>query len=167
MSIAISILIWILTGAFFLAGLAGSVIPGLPGPPLVLAGALLYGLLTGFVDFGWTVMLILGLLAAVSQALDYLASAWGAKRFGGTAWGVGGSILGGLLGLLFFSLPGMIVGIFSGAVVPELLLTRKGTAAALKVGGGSLIGFLGGTLLKLVFALVMIGIFFYSVFIQS
>lgn len=167
MSVSISILIWVLTGAFLLAGLAGSVIPGLPGPPLVLAGVLVYGLATGFAGLGWPVLLALGFLAALSQVLDYLASVYGTKRFGGSKWGIWGSILGGLLGLLFFSLPGMIVGIFAGAVLPELLLGRKSPGAAFKVGGGSLLGFLGGTLLKLVFALVMIGIFLSAIFAQS
>jgi uncharacterized protein len=159
MSITLSILTWVLTVGFFLAGLAGSVVPGMPGPPLVFLGALFYGLLTGFADFGWTVVLVLGGLAALSQVLDYLASAYGAKRFGGSKWGMGGSILGGLLGLVFFSLPGMIVGLFAGAVLLELWPGHQGGLASLKVGGGSLLGFLGGTLLKLVFALAMIGIF--------
>ncbi len=160
MNIAISILIWVGTGVFFVAGLAGSVVPGMPGPPLVFLGAIFYGLLTGFSDFGWTIVLVLGFLAALSQVLDYLASAYGAKRYGGSKWGMGGSILGGLLGLVFFSLPGMIVGLFAGAVLLELWPGHKGGLASLKVGGGSLLGFLGGTLLKLVFALAMIGIFF-------
>ncbi len=163
MNIAISILTWVLTGGFFLAGLAGSLAPGMPGPPLVFAGALVYGLLTGFADFGWTVILTLAGLAALSQVLDYLASAYGAKRFGGSGWGIWGSVFGGLLGLVFFSLPGMIVGLFAGAFFLELWPGRKGALASLKVGGGSLLGFLGGTLLKLVFSLAMIGIFGYAV----
>lgn len=163
MSVAISILTWVLTGVLFLAGLAGSVVPGMPGPPLVFAGALVYGLITGFSDFSWPVLLVLGGLAALSQVLDYLASAWGAKRFGGTVWGALGSILGGIVGLIVFSLPGMIVGLFVGAALPEFLLGKKTAAGAIKVGGGSLLGFLGGTLLKLVFALAMIGIFFFFV----
>ncbi len=163
MNIAISIFIWVVTAGFFLAGGAGSVVPGMPGPPLVFVGALAYALLTGFAKLGWSVMLTLAGLAALSQVLDYLASAYGAKRFGGSRWGIWGSVLGGLIGLVLFSLPGMIVGLFAGAVLPELLLGRKDAATSLKIGGGSLLGFLGGTLLKLVFSLAMIGIFLYSV----
>ncbi len=120
-------------------------------------------MLTGFADFGWTLILTLAGLAALSQVLDYLASAYGAKRFGGSRWGIWGSVFGGLLGLVFFSLPGMIVGLFAGAFFLELWPGRKGALASLKVGGGSLLGFLGGTLLKLVFSLAMIGIFGYAV----
>ncbi len=163
MNIAISIFIWVVTAGFFLAGVAGSVVPGMPGPPLVFVGALAYALLTGFAKLDWSVMLTLAGLAALSQVLDYLASAYGAKRFGGSRWGIWGSVLGGLIGLVLFSLPGMIVGLFAGAVLPELLLGRKDAATSLKIGGGSLLGFLGGTLLKLVFSLAMIGIFLYSV----
>jgi len=159
MRIAISIMTWVLTGGFFLAGLAGSIIPGMPGPPLVFAGVLIYGLLTGFAALGWPALLTLAGLAALSQVLDYLASAYGAKKFGGSRWGIWGSIIGGVLGLLLFSLPGLIIGLFAGAFLLELWPGRKGGLASLKVGGGSLLGFLGGTLLKLVFSLAMIGIF--------
>ena len=164
MEILLIILIWVLTGGFFLAGLAGSVVPGIPGPPLVFVGALIYGLLTGFVDFGWPVLLTLGVFAALSQILDYLASAYGVKKFGGSRWGILGSIVGGVLGLVFFALPGLIVGLFAGAFLLELWPGRRGGLASLKVGGGSLLGFLGGTLLKLLLSLTMIGIFFFAVF---
>jgi len=96
---------------FFLAGLAGSIIPGMPGPPVVFAGALIYGLLTGFAEIGWMLLLVLGLLAAVSQLLDYLASAYGAKKFGGSSWGIWGSLIAGLVGFFIFNIPGMIAGL--------------------------------------------------------
>jgi len=150
-----------------LAGLAGSVIPSLPGPPLVFAGVLVFALVTGFEPVGWVVVLVLGVLAAVSQLLDYLASALGAKRFGGTAWGAWGSVLGGLAGLLFGSLPGMIAGIFLGAFALELLFGNRDPVRALKVGGGGLLGFLGGTLMKVVFSLLMIGLFLFDLFLRG
>ena len=162
MSVPLLVLIWFATGLILAAGLAGSVIPGLPGPPLVFAGAFFYALVRGFAGVGWPVLLILGVLAVVSQVLDYLATAWGAKKFGGGVWGIWGSILGGLVGFAIFSLPGLIAGLFAGAVLMELLLGKKKTGAALKVGGGSLLGFLGGSLMKVVFSAAMIGIFLYA-----
>ena len=163
MSMLWEILLWVMVSIFFLAGLAGSIIPGMPGPPVVFAGALVYGLLTGFAEMGWVMLLVLGLLAAVSQLLDYLASAYGAKKFGGSAWGIWGSLVGGLIGFLIFTIPGMIIGLFAGAVLMELWKGKKDTRAALKVGGGSLLGFMGGMLMKVVFSLLMIGLFLFDV----
>ncbi len=163
MSVTIEILLWVMVSIFFLAGLAGSIIPGMPGPPVVFAGALIYGLLTGFTEMGWVMLLVLGLLAAVSQLLDYLASAYGAKKFGGSGWGIWGSLIGGLIGFFVFNIPGMIVGLFAGAVLMELWKGKKDTRAALKVGGGSLLGFMGGMLMKVVFSLLMIGLFLFDV----
>ncbi|MFH1039431.1 MAG: DUF456 domain-containing protein [PVC group bacterium] len=159
MNLVWQILIWFIVAVFFLAGLAGSIIPGIPGPPLVFAGALFYGLVTDFREAGWIVLSVLGLLAALSQILDYLASAYGAKKFGGSSWGIWGSILGGLIGFIVFTIPGMIAGLFAGAVLMELWKGKKETGAALKVGGGSLLGFLGGTLMKAIVSLLMIGLF--------
>ena len=163
MSVTIEILLWVMVSIFFLAGLAGSIIPGMPGPPVVFAGALVYGLFTGFTEMGWVMLLVLGLLATVSQLLDYLASAYGAKKFGGSGWGIWGSLIGGLIGFFIFNIPGMIVGLFAGAVLMELWKGKKDTRAALKVGGGSLLGFMGGTLMKVVFSLLMIGLFLFDV----
>lgn len=163
MSLLWQILLWVMTSVFFLAGLAGSIIPGMPGPPVVFAGALIYGLLTGFAEMGWVMLLALGLLAALSQVLDYLSSAYGAKKFGGSRWGIWGSLIGGLIGFFIFTIPGMIVGLFTGAVIMELWKGGKETRAALKVGGGSLLGFLGGTLMKVIFSLLMIGLFLVDV----
>jgi len=149
------------TGLLLLGGLAGSVIPGLPGPPLIFLGAFFYALLSGFEPVGGGTLVALGILAALAQVLDYLASALGARRFGGTAWGVWGSILGGLAGLLLGTLPGMIAGIFAGAFLLEFAFGSRDAFASLRVGWGSLLGFLGGTLMKVVFSLVMIGIFLF------
>jgi len=155
-------LIWIGTGTLMLLGLIGSVAPALPGPPLVFAGALFYALATRFAAVGWAVIVALALIAAFSQVMDYLASAWGAKKFGGGKWGVIGSLLGGIAGFLFFSLPGMIAGIFTGAVVLEFAFGNKEAGAALRVGGGSLVGFLAGALMKVVISISMIGIFLFD-----
>jgi len=164
MAILYSILIWILTGIFCLAGLLGSVVPSVPGPPLVFLGALLYSLFHGFIPVGWLTLLVLAVIAALSQVLDYLASAYGARKFGGSKWGIWGSILGGLLGFILFSIAGMIIGLFAGAFLLEWWKGDKELPAALKVGGGSLLGFLGGTLMKVVLSLLMMGIFFYIIF---
>lgn len=159
MNLFLSILIWILTGLFFLAGLLGSVLPSVPGPPLVFLGALLYSLFHGFVPVGWLTLLVLAVVAALSQVLDYLASAYGVKKFGGSGWGIWGSVLGGILGLLFFNIPGMLIGLFAGAFLLEWWKGKKEILPSLKIGGGSLLGFMGGTLMKMIFTLFMLGVF--------
>ena len=163
MSVTVEILLWVMVSIFFLAGVAGSIIPGMPGPPVVFAGAVIYGLLTGFAETGWVMLVVLGFLAVISQLLDYLASAYGAKKFGGSSWGIWGSLIGGVIGVLIFSIPGMIAGLFLGAVLMELWKGGKDPRTALKVGGGSLLGFLGGTLMKIVFSFLMIGLFLVDV----
>ncbi len=155
-------LIWIGTGMLMLLGLLGSVVPALPGPPLVFAGALLFALLRRFEPVGWVVIAVLAAIAAFSQLMDYLASAWGAKKFGGGRWGVLGSLLGGLAGFLLFSFPGMIAGIFVGAFALEIGFGNREFRAALRVGGGALVGFLAGALMKVVISLGMIGIFLFD-----
>jgi len=162
MHIVLSILIWILTGLFFAAGLAGSLIPNLPGPPLIFVGVLIHALLTGFAETGWLVLLVVFALAALSQILDYAATAYGAKKFGGSAGAMWGSVAGGIVGALIFSIPGLLIGIFMGAVIMDFLRNRN-TRQALKVGGGSLLGLLGGTLMKIIVSLAMIGIFLFDI----
>jgi hypothetical protein len=162
MSTFLQVLVWVGTGTLMLLGLIGSVAPALPGPPLIFAGALLYALATRFAPVGWIVIAVLALIAAFSQVMDYLASAWGAKKFGGGKWGVAGSLLGGIAGFLLFSFPGMIAGIFIGAVGLEYVFGNKEVRAALRVGGGSLVGFLAGVLMKVAISLAMIGIFLFD-----
>ncbi|MCX6349506.1 MAG: DUF456 domain-containing protein [Candidatus Aureabacteria bacterium] len=162
MSLLPHILLWTGAGFLMLLGLIGSIVPALPGPPFIFAGALLYAAFTGFARVGWITLAVLLAITAFSQVFDYLASAWGAKKFGGGRWGMAGSILGGIAGFILFDLPGMIAGVFIGAFALELLFGNKEALAALRVGGGSLLGFLGGALMKVIFSLIMIGIFLFD-----
>ncbi|MCR4419138.1 MAG: DUF456 family protein [Clostridia bacterium] len=146
----------------FLAGLAGILLPVLPGHPLIWLGMLFYGLLTGFESISWPFLLWQGLLALAGVLVDYLAGAWGVRRYGGSraaVWGaVGGAIVGGLaLGPL-----GILVGPLAGAVGAELVAGRS-PAQALRVGLGTLVGFLGGLVLKFGLAAAMIVWFFLAV----
>lgn len=164
MNVFLQMLIWATVLLFFLAGLAGSIIPGVPGPPLIFAGTLIYALATRFEKVGWFTLLILGIIAALAQIVDYLAAVYGVKKLGGSKWGMWGSILGGLIGLFIANIPGMIVGLFAGAFFMELWKGNKDLFSSTKVGWGSLMGFLGGTLMKVIFSLIMIGIFLVDVF---
>jgi uncharacterized protein YqgC (DUF456 family) len=140
------------------AGLAGTVLPALPGVPLIYLGYLLYGLFTSWHAYGLGTMLFWGAIVALTLLVDYYASVLGARRFGSSIFGVWGSFVGAIVGLLVFGLAGLIIGTFAGAVLGELVAGRS-MRDALKAGKGSLIGFLAGSLCKAMVGLIMIGTF--------
>src|SRR5215469_15297825 len=96
------------------------IIPGFPGPPIVLVAATGHRLWFGQHGVSGLMLICLALLTAGSVLLDFFASSYGAKKFGSTWRGVLGAFLGGLIGI-FFNLPGIIIGPFLGAMVFELL----------------------------------------------
>lgn len=140
-----------------IGGLVGSLVPALPGSPLILAGALLYAVITDFDPITGLRLAILFGLAALAYALEYLSGALGAKKLGGSRWAMVGAFLGGLFGL-FFGLPGLIVGPIVGAVAAELLYRRE-LGASLKTGVGTALGLLLGLVAKLSLAVTMVGLF--------
>ncbi len=153
-------ILWFFVIALFLIGLAGTILPTLPGNLLIFGGALLYGIFTEFEEVNLWVLAALAAISIGAQALDYLAEAYGAKRFGATKYGIWGAIIGGILGFMTLNIGGLVLGIFLGAVIPELMVAGRDLKGALKIGWGSLVGFLGGTLMKFILGLVTIGLFF-------
>jgi uncharacterized protein YqgC (DUF456 family) len=141
-----------------LIGLIGSVLPFVPGSPLILLGAFVYAWYTDFLVVTWGTLVILLLLTVLSQILDYLASILGAKKFGASRWGMSGAFLGGIIGLFSGGILGILIGPFIGALLLELLHGQD-LPASLKIGLGTLVGFLGGAIGKIIIALTMIGIF--------
>jgi len=155
------IILWIIVIALFAIGLAGTILPTLPGNILIFAGALVYGIFTEFEEVTLWVLAALASISIGAQVLDYVAGAYGAKRFGASKYGIWGAIIGGILGFIILNIVGLIVGVFLGAILPEMLLGQN-LREALRVGWGSLLGFLGGTLMKFVLGLVTIGIFLFA-----
>lgn len=149
--------LWILAILLVLAGIAGSVLPALPGVPLVFAGLLLGAWIDHFQKVGWFTLVVLGLLTLLSFAVDFLATSLGAKKVGASKLAVVGSALGTLAGL-FFGIPGLILGPFLGAVGGELL-ARRGQRQAVRSGFGAWVGLLVGTVGKLALIFAMVGIF--------
>lgn len=138
-------------------GLAGSLLPFLPGTPLILAAALLHALVTDFSPIGAGRLLILAGLTALALVLDYVAGAVGVKRFGGSAWSVWGAVIGGVVGLFFGPL-GLLLGPVVGAVAGELV---KGGAVehSLRAGFGAAVGMVCGLLGRFTIALAMSSLF--------
>jgi len=145
---------WVLAWLLLIIGLAGTLLPALPGTPIMLAGMLLMAWLNDFQRLGLGTLLGLTALMLLAQALDFIATAEGARRFGAGRGAILGATLGLLVGL-FFGLPGMLLGPFIGAVVGH----RLGEAtmdASVRAGLGASIGVLVGTVAKVVIGVVML-----------
>ena len=147
----------VVVAILLLAGLVGSVVPFLPGTPLILLAALVHAFATGFSPIGPGRLAILAGLTVLAQLLDYLAGAVGAKKFGGSGWAVAGALVGGIVGFFFGPL-GLLLGPVLGAVVGELL--KQGDLIhSLKAGLGTLIGMLLGAAARFTLAVTMVGLF--------
>ena len=141
-------LLIILGAVCILVGIAGSVLPVLPGPPLSFVGLLLLHF-TDKYQFSTKFIIIWAAISVAIFLLDQLIPAWGTKKFGGSKQGAWGSVVGLLVGMILLGPPGIIVGPFLGAVVGELLAGKR-SSQALRSGIGALLGFLAGTILKLI-----------------
>ncbi|KRB08684.1 DUF456 domain-containing protein [Lysobacter sp. Root690] len=153
---------YILAGVLVVLGIVGTVLPALPGLPLVFGGMLLASWASGFEKVGWITLVVLGLLTALSMVIDFAATAMGAKRVGASKLAIIGSIIGTFAGLMFGFI-GVFIGPFVGALIGELIHTRK-LDQATKVGVGTWVGILVGTVLKLGLAFAMLGLFAISWF---
>ena len=146
-------------------GLAGSILPGLPSTPLVLAGAVGHKLYFGPTGAAWWVLAVLGAFTAVSLVMDYAASVYGAKKLGATWRGAVGAIVGGLIGL-FFGLVGILIGPFAGAMIFEMAGGREWRKAS-RAGVGATLGLLAGALGKLACCVAMMVLFAVNVIYRS
>jgi uncharacterized protein YqgC (DUF456 family) len=158
-----SVLWWLLATLLVVGGLAGTIIPSLPGVPLVFAGLLLAAWASGFENVGGLTIGILGLLAVVAWLIDFLAAALGAKRLGASQRAFWGATFGAIVGM-FFGLPGILLGPFVGAVVAELSAGRNVQEAG-RAGYGAWIWVIIGTAAKLAIAFLMIGVFIFRHFL--
>jgi uncharacterized protein YqgC (DUF456 family) len=157
-----SVLLWVLAFGLMLVGLAGTILPILPGVPLMLLGMFVAAWIEDFARIGPWTLSILAVMTLLAVVLDFVAAALGARRVGASRQAVLGATLGAVAGI-FLGLPGLILGPFIGAVAGELMarrqLTRTGTQAAMNVGVGAWIGFVVGTVAKLAVAFTMLGVF--------
>lgn len=157
------ILLVILGFVCVLIGILGVFIPGLPGPPLCWVGIpLLY--FTEAIDFNYWVLIPLGLVAILSLILEYTIPAFGTKVLKGTKYGVRGSYIGLVVGLLTPIPFGFILGPFCGAFAGELYYDQNDWKRALKAAFGTFIGFLVSILINLGFALLFLLVFIILVF---
>ena len=146
-----------------LVGIAGVILPALPGLPLVFAGMLLAAWAGDFQQIGWVTLVVLGLLTLLSVGVDFFATLVGAKRVGASKKALLGAVVGTFAGL-FFGPIGLFAGPFVGALLGELWHGREIGQAA-KVGLGTWLGILLGTVLKLGLAFAMLGLFAFAWFV--
>jgi uncharacterized protein YqgC (DUF456 family) len=153
----VTILLWILGVAMVAIGLAGIVLPALPGHMLILGGLVVAAWADGFRHVsGWTLGVI-AVIALASYGIDFVSAAVSTKKLGASRRAMAGAAIG-TLGGLFFGLPGLIAGPFVGAVIGELTATRDMRQAG-RAGLAATIGFAIGTAVKVAFAFLMIAIF--------
>jgi uncharacterized protein YqgC (DUF456 family) len=148
-----------------LLGLVGSIVPGLPGTPLILAAAVGHRLYFGATSASNLVLGVLVGLTILSLVFDFFATMLGAKKFGATWRGALGAVIGGIVGL-FFSLPGIILGPFIGAMLFEKLGGQEYKKAA-KAGAGAMLGLLLGIAGKFSIGVVMAISFAVNVVLRS
>jgi hypothetical protein len=153
----LSTALWLLSAVCIAVGLAGTLLPGLPGAPLVFGGLVLAAWADGFQNVGASTLLVLAVLTVLAFLMDFIAAGMGAKRAGASRKALIGAAIGTLMGL-FFGLVGIFIGPFIGAAVGEYL-SRRDLLQAGQVGVWTWIGFVFGTLVKLVLAFTMVGIF--------
>ena len=184
-------ILWVTLLVMFL-GLLGSVLPGLPGVPLIFAAVLVYAYVTGFEVVGALVLVLLGFFALLAFVADLLFTAYGARRFGASNWGtIGGAIgglVGALLGALFFgvgALFGLLVGSVAGVFAGEYLRRRERTSSAgegarprvrsarsgrgdwrrvSRAAGGVLVGYLFSTVAQGILGLLSVIVFVVALF---
>jgi uncharacterized protein YqgC (DUF456 family) len=150
-------LLWLLSAALIVAGLAGTVLPALPGTVFVFGGIVLGAWIDGFTRVGWGVVAACAVLALLAWVLDYLAGLLGARRAGasrqaliGAALGTVAGVFTGLVGVLFMPLVGAALGEF---------LAQRDHQRAVRVGVSTWLGIMAGLVSKVVLAFMMIGLF--------
>jgi len=148
--------LWMVVGVLLVLGLAGTVLPFLPGTPLIFVGALIYAFANDWEPIGIGRLTILAALSALGYALHYLAGALGTRRAGGSAWAFVGALAGGIVGL-FFGLPGLLLGPPLGAIAGELLKSGD-LRTSVRTGIAAFLGMLAGAVANFAIGVTMIGL---------
>jgi uncharacterized protein YqgC (DUF456 family) len=150
-------LLWMVAAVLVVVGIAGTVVPTLPGSPLVFLGLLVAAWANDFQKVGWVTLTLLGLLASISFGVDIWAARHGARRVGASRLALVGGLVGSVVGF-FFSIPGLILGPFLGAFLGELI-ARRDLRGAGRAGLATWLGMLLAAVGHLAVVFVMLGLF--------
>ncbi len=149
--------LWGLAVVLIAVGVAGTVLPILPGAAIVFLGMLLAAWLDGFTRVGPFTLVVLGVMTAVVYAVDVAAGSFGAKKLGASRRAAWGAFLGAVVGI-FFGLPGILLGPFAGAVLAEYTVGRDLRAAG-KAGAGTWLGLALAAAAKIALVFAMLALF--------
>jgi uncharacterized protein YqgC (DUF456 family) len=158
----LTVIAWVITSVLFLVGLAGTVVPLLPGPTIIFVAAIIHFFLAGAEHSpGWPGYTLLTILLILSFVLEWLASALGTKKFGGSKAGIWGALIGGIVGI-FFGLPGLFLGPIFGALTAEIVIAKRKIKESGLAATGAFVGLIAGMVAKFGCSIAMIGIFLFS-----
>jgi uncharacterized protein YqgC (DUF456 family) len=156
--------LWVVAVLLVIVGAVGTVLPALPGVPLIFAGVLLAAWAEDFQRIGGWTLGILAVLALIGLVVDYVAASMSAQRAGASRQGIIGAALGTVAGI-FTGLVGLVFMPLVGAAIGEFIAHRDALRAG-KVGVATWLGLLVGTVIKIAVAFTMIGVFVAAIFIQ-
>ncbi len=159
----VTVLLAILCSVLLIAGLAGIILPVLPGVPLAWLGLFIYAIGTGFDRISITTTVVFSILMVLTLVLDIVAPMLGASKYKASKLGILGSFIGLMAGIIVFGFWGIILGPFIGALLGELAASKQ-PEQAFNSALGTLSGFLAGSLIKIVVVLTMAGFFIASLF---
>jgi uncharacterized protein YqgC (DUF456 family) len=145
----------IIAGILILAGIAGCVVPAMPGPPLSFLGLIVMEF-TSPHPYSAGLLVFYALLTIGVTVADYILPMIGAKRFGSSKYGVWGAIIGLIIGPFILPVIGVLIGPFVGAVLGEIMGDKKKFEDAMRAGLGSFLGLLSGMIIKLILSLFML-----------
>lgn len=147
--------LYLLAAILIIGGVAGAILPVLPGIPMIFGGIWLAAAVDEYQHIGWAWLIAIGIVGAVGVALDFISASLGAKKIGATPRALWGAGIGTTIGM-FFGIPGLIIGPFAGAVAGELSSGQSILRSA-HVGVSTWVGMLVGMLAKVVISFLMIG----------
>lgn len=158
-----AVLMWVIISALFIIAFVGLIYPIIPSVLFIAAGFIVYGLFESFSNLPWWFWLGQGLFVVLLFSADALANYVGVKKFGGSKAAIWGSTIGLLIGPFVIPVAGILVGPFVGAVAAELIVNRTSFEQSMKVGIGSLVGFLTSVVTKGIIQAIMIIAFFIAI----
>jgi len=152
-----TITLWIIAILLILVGIAGTVLPALPGAPLIFGGVLLAAWISDFQRISVFTVVVMAILAVIGIVIDYVAVAVSTKRAGASKQGIIGAAIGTLAGV-FVGLWGLLFMPLAGAAIGEFIAHRDMLSAG-KVGAATWLGLIVATAVKLAVAFTMVGVF--------